>query len=71
MVALRSGLPVIGVVMGVFHPGDQDWRWIRIDAHPRHDSESGADFKQTIRVISSPAAQPCTKFSRWSPSLRM
>ncbi|MEI6415348.1 MAG: PAS domain-containing protein, partial [Pseudomonadota bacterium] len=51
MVALRSGLPVIGVVMGVFHPGDQDWRWIRIDAHPRHDPESGA-VRQVFTVFS-------------------
>jgi len=34
MVALRSGLPVHGVVMGVFNPKLKEYRWIGIDAVP-------------------------------------
>ncbi|MEJ2658437.1 MAG: PAS domain S-box protein [Desulfobacterales bacterium] len=34
MVALQSGQPVHGVVMGLFHPGRNERRWIRIDAVP-------------------------------------
>ena len=35
MVALRTGQPEVGVVMGVFHPTDQKTHWILIDAIPR------------------------------------
>ena len=38
MVALRSGQPVSGVVMGVFNPKLGDYRWIRIDAVPVYRS---------------------------------
>jgi PAS domain S-box-containing protein len=34
MVALRTGLPVRSVVMGVFNPKLQEYRWIGIDAVP-------------------------------------
>ena len=34
MVALRTGLPVHSVVMGVFNPKLQEYRWIGIDAVP-------------------------------------
>ena len=34
MVALRTGLPVHGVIMGVFNPKLGDYRWISIDAVP-------------------------------------
>ena len=34
MVALRTGQPVTGVVMGVFNPKVGDYRWISIDAVP-------------------------------------
>ncbi|MEE9913038.1 MAG: PAS domain S-box protein [Deltaproteobacteria bacterium] len=34
MVALRTGLPVNGVIMGVFNPKLGDYRWISIDAVP-------------------------------------
>ena len=33
-VALRTGLPVRGVVMGVFHPREETYRWISVDATP-------------------------------------
>ena len=35
MVALRTGQPVRGVLMGVFHPGDNEQKWILVDATPR------------------------------------
>ncbi len=34
MVALRTGLPIHGVIMGVFNPKLGDYRWISIDAVP-------------------------------------
>ena len=34
MVALRTGQPVRGVVMGVFNPREEAYRWISIDAVP-------------------------------------
>ena len=34
MVALRTGLPVCGVVMGVFNPRLNETRWIEVDAVP-------------------------------------
>ncbi len=33
-IALQTGKPVHGVVMGIFHRADNDYRWIRIDATP-------------------------------------
>ena len=51
MSALRSGAPVTGVVMGIFHPGDDDWRWLRVDAYPRHHPDSGA-IQQVYSVFS-------------------
>lgn len=35
MIALRTGVEVRDVVMGVFNPQDQDWRWINISATPQ------------------------------------
>jgi PAS domain S-box-containing protein len=37
MVALREGLAVTGVVMGVWHPAAEEWRWVRVDAYPRNE----------------------------------
>lgn len=34
MVALRTGKPSFGVVMGVFNPKTHDYRWIKIDSVP-------------------------------------
>ncbi|MFO1431524.1 MAG: PAS domain-containing protein [Candidatus Competibacteraceae bacterium] len=34
MVALRTGEPVGGVIMGVYHPHSGEHRWLRIDAVP-------------------------------------
>jgi two-component system CheB/CheR fusion protein len=34
MVALRTGQPVTGVVMGVFNPQRREQRWLRISAIP-------------------------------------
>ncbi len=34
MIALKEGREVRGVVMGVFHPGNGEYRWIRINATP-------------------------------------
>jgi PAS domain S-box-containing protein len=41
MVALQSGKPVKNVVMGVFHPIEDAYRWIQINAEPRRDPETG------------------------------
>jgi PAS domain S-box-containing protein len=34
MLALKTGLPVRGVIMGVWHPPRQQRRWLRVDAMP-------------------------------------
>jgi two-component system, cell cycle sensor histidine kinase and response regulator CckA len=34
MLALRSGRSVLGTLMGVFHPGEDQHRWILVDAVP-------------------------------------
>ena len=34
VVALRTGQKVIGVVMGIVHPKDEQQRWLQIDAIP-------------------------------------
>lgn len=34
MVALQTGKPVVGEVMGVFHPDKEDYVWIQIHAEP-------------------------------------
>jgi PAS domain S-box-containing protein len=34
MVALKTGQPVLGVVMGVFHPVKEETRWILVNATP-------------------------------------
>ena len=41
MVALRTGRPVHGATMGVFHSATDETRWLRIDATPILDPESG------------------------------
>lgn len=51
MVALQSGEPVTGVVMGIFHPSDNDWRWIRVDAYPRR-AHAGGPVLQVYVVFS-------------------
>jgi PAS domain S-box-containing protein len=35
MVALRTGQPVLGRMMGVWHPADDEMKWILVDAIPR------------------------------------
>jgi PAS domain S-box-containing protein len=48
MLALRTGRPVHGQVMGVFHPTDERTRWILIDATPELD-EAG----QVVEVFTT------------------
>ena len=40
MVSLRTGEPVRGFVMGVFHPDSEAVHWIRVDATPMFDDGS-------------------------------
>jgi PAS domain S-box-containing protein len=42
MVALRTGEPVLGVVMGVYNPASGDFRWIEINAVPESADGSGS-----------------------------
>ncbi|MDP1756920.1 MAG: PAS domain S-box protein [Pseudohongiella sp.] len=42
-VALREGHAVTDVVMGVWHPAAEEWRWIKIDAYPRTAGSSDAE----------------------------
>lgn len=39
--ALRQGVVINGVVMGIWHPADKTWHWLSIDAYPRHDPLNG------------------------------
>lgn len=41
MVALRTGQPVRDVLMGVFHPAREEYRWILVDATPLFEDETG------------------------------
>jgi PAS domain S-box-containing protein len=36
--ALATGRPALNVIMGVFHPFQQDFCWLRVDAVPRFDT---------------------------------
>ena len=49
MQALKTGEPVRGVVMGVWNPQHQQWRWIRIDALPmRRNGQAQATEVVTV-----------------------
>ncbi|MFN3307708.1 MAG: chemotaxis protein CheB [Anaerolineales bacterium] len=39
MVALRSGQPVFGVIMGVFNPHCEQMRWLRVNAIPIYEGD--------------------------------
>jgi PAS domain S-box-containing protein len=41
MRALRTGKDVRGVVLGVIHPGENETRWLRVDAHLGQRDEAG------------------------------
>ncbi len=45
MKALETGRPVQGVVMGVFHPGHREHRWIRVDAIPEFNEGEDRPFQ--------------------------
>lgn len=45
MVALQTGKPIVGVVMGVYHPTDKKTHWILIDAVPRFRSGEDKPFQ--------------------------
>jgi PAS domain S-box-containing protein len=45
MVALRTGKPSFGVVMGVFNPQTHDRRWIKVDAVPSFRPGRSAPFQ--------------------------
>jgi len=49
MVALRTGVPVHGVTMGVFNPKLDEYRWITIDAVPVFRSEE--DFPSEVYSV--------------------
>lgn len=42
MVALRTGRPVDGVVMGVYRPNDGRYAWLQISAQPEFDGEDSS-----------------------------
>jgi PAS domain S-box-containing protein len=45
MVALRTGKPSFGVVMGVFNPKTHDYRWIKVDAVPSFRPDRSTPFQ--------------------------
>ncbi len=59
-IALWTAQPVTGVVMGVFHPGNNTCRWISINALPRFRDGISAPYQVyvTFHEITSPKARP-------------
>ncbi|TLU83162.1 MAG: PAS domain S-box protein [Chlorobium sp.] len=59
-IALGTAQPVRGVVMGVFHPGNNTCRWISINALPRFRDGMSAPYQVyvTFHEITSPKALP-------------
>ncbi len=49
MVALRTNQPVYGEIMGVFHPKDEKYHWIKVNAIPQY--HQGGD--ETYQVYAS------------------
>ena len=45
MVALRTGRPVRDVVMGVFHPQENGYRWILVNAIPQYRERESTPFQ--------------------------
>jgi PAS domain S-box-containing protein len=45
MVALQTGKPVFGHIMGIFHPGEKDYRWISINATPEFEENETEPFR--------------------------
>lgn len=45
MIALHSGRPVYDVIMGVFHSGDNDYRWLLVNAIPRFHAGASAAYQ--------------------------
>jgi PAS domain S-box-containing protein len=45
MVALQTGKPVTGAIMGVYHPGDESQHWITIDAIPLFKPNEAKPFQ--------------------------
>jgi PAS domain S-box-containing protein len=45
MLALRSGRPVVGTMMGVFHPVENQYRWILVDAVPEFRPGDATPFR--------------------------
>jgi len=68
--ALRTGRPVRGVVMGVFHPGNNICRWIRINALPRFREGLAAPFEVcvTFHEITPPGSRPSAFNKKEKPS---
>jgi len=52
MVALKTGQEVNNVVMGVFHPQDEKYHWIKINAVPQFiaDEKNLTRFIQHLRI---------------------
>ena len=48
LVALRTGLPVRDVVVGVLVPGEKDWRWLMMNAQPQFRDEESAPYQVFI-----------------------
>ena len=45
MVALGSGKAVFNVIMGVYHPRDEEWRWINVNAVPEYKPGAAEPFR--------------------------
>ena len=56
MVALRERQAVTGVMMGVWHSAEAEWRWIRVDAYPRNEG-FGSQAQRVYAVFSDMTEQ--------------
>ncbi|MFP4556538.1 MAG: PAS domain S-box protein [Bacteroidales bacterium] len=45
MLALKTGVPIIGVTMGVFHPKEDEYRWILVNAVPEFKNDDEKPFR--------------------------
>lgn len=69
MVALREGEAVTGVVMGVWHPAEAAWHWLRVDAYPRNEGIGSKEQRiyavfsdMTVQLAADQEARQSRKF---------
>jgi PAS domain S-box-containing protein len=67
MVAIRSGQVVRDAVMGVYHPAEQSYRWLNIDAYPRldeHDPQQSLVYTVFTDITERKATQEALQYEQ-------